>query len=505
MIIASLIEQQAFLYGERTFIFHDDKKISYFECNQQASRIAANLSSCGVAPGDTIIILMDNCLEFIYCFLGFGRIGAVMVPVNPTLKPEELVYIINHSAAETMIIAPEILPVLPRLKSLLPNVKRVFVTEGKIAEGAESFEKLLEPVEIPPICADEDSNASIVYTSGTTGTPKGVILSHRNYIWNTRGMIHSNPVTDTDRFLLVLPLFHVNGQVVSVLTPLMIGGEVVLINGRFNPFSILPLIEKYRITIMSAVPTIYGIMCKMHNTHSHDVGSIKFFVTGGAPMPEEIYRLTVQKFNKPLIMGYGLTEGTCASAVADSTEPIRWNSTGPALRHINIRLVDESMNDVPVGEIGEILISGPTVMKGYYKNPEATTDVLKNGWLKTGDLGRFDQDGYLYVVDRVKDMIIRGGLNIYPVQLEQVIQRMPKVEEVAVIGIDDPNWGQEVLAVIKRKLDTELYEIDVINYCKQYLALYKCPRFIRFVEEFPKTATGKIRKIDLKKQFHDVS
>jgi long-chain acyl-CoA synthetase len=504
MTISELLETQARRFGDRTAFLYNDQNISYRQCNDLAGRVAGNLKAQGVGAGDKVVILSGNCPEFLYCFFGFGRIGAVIVPVNPTLALEELVYIINDSDAETLILTAELAPYLPKLRELLPKVRQCFVIGGSADNGAKPFNVLLEAVEVPEPAATEDSDAALIYTSGTTGTPKGVVLTHGNYVWNARAVSYSTALTSADRFLCVLPLFHVNAQVVSVLTPVIVGCDFVLIGGRFNPFGILPLIEKYRATIMSAVPTIYGLLCRMHNAEGHDISSMRFFVSGAAPMPDEIYEATQKVLRKPLIMGYGLSEATCASAVADHLDPVQWDSVGPALRYVNIRIVDAEGKDMPVGEVGEILISGPTVMKGYYKNPEATAEVLQGGWLKTGDLGCFDDKARLHIVDRVKDMIIRGGLNIYPVQIEQVISRMPEVEEVSVVGVEEPTWGQEVLAVVKLNADCTLTEKQVIAFCGEHLAQYKRPKFVRFVDELPKTAIGKVRKNELAKQFKDI-
>ena len=504
MTISELLESQAHRLGDRTMLIYNDKNYSYRQCNDFAGRVAGNLKARGVADGDKVVVLSGNCPEFLYCFLGLGRIGAVIVPINPTLAPEELLYIINDSDAETVILAAELVPYLPKLREHLPKVRQYFVIGGSPDAGIEPFDALLEPVDVPGIDGTESHEAALIYTSGTTGTPKGVILTQGNYIWNARAMFASNALYPEDRFLCVLPLFHVNAQVVSVLTPILAGCDVVLVGGRFNPFGILPAIEKYRITIMSAVPTVYGLLCRMHSAEARDMESMRFFVSGAAPMPEEIYKATQKVLRKPLIMGYGLSEATCASAVANHAEPTPWNSVGPALRYVNIRIVDTEGRDLPVGDVGEILVSGPTVMKGYYKNPEATAEVLQGGWLKTGDLGRFDEYACLHIVDRVKDMIIRGGMNIYPVQVEQVITRMPEVEEVSVVGVDEPTWGQEVLAVIKLKEDCTLTEKQVVSFCGEHLAQYKRPRFVRFVAELPKTAIGKVRKNELARQYKDI-
>lgn len=504
MTIPELLEEQARRENDRVMIFIGSEQITYGEMHERTGRVAGNLKALGIAPGDKIAVLMENCLEYLYCFLGFGRIGAVMVPINPALSFEEVVYIVNDSEAETLVLKPELLDRLDEIRAALPRIKH-FITVGASTGDVLKFESLLAAVDIPPVEAGEPDDAALIYTSGTTGKPKGVILTHGNYIWDTRALSKSNYLHRKDRFLCVLPLFHVNAQVVSVLTPIMVQASIVLVAGAFNPFSLLHLIEQYRITIMSAVPTIYGLLTRLPKAGSADVSSVRFFVSGAAPMPRAIYDAVQQVFHKPLIMGYGLSEATCASAVADHEDPIHWNSSGPALRYTNIRIVDKEGKDVPVGAIGEILISGPTVMKGYYRNPEATAEVLQDGWLKTGDLGHFDEEGYLYIVDRVKDMIIRGGMNIYSAQVEQVIAAIPEVQESAVIGVDEPTWGQEVLAVVELKPGHTLEEKTVIEFCKKHLAAYKCPKYIRFEETLPKTAIGKVRKHELADRFKDIS
>ena len=506
MSIAALVEERARQHGSRTFLICEDTEYSFETMHERSTRVAVNLAAHGVQQGDKGVLLMGNCLEYLYVFLGAGRIGAVIVPVNPTLKADEIAHITNNSEAETLITVPELAPLLPQLRAVLPSVKRYFVA-GEATEDAESFSTLMAPVaEVPPIAAKPDDTAALIYTSGTTGLPKGVMLTHRNYLANALMLVKSQTVVEQDRFFCVLPLFHVNAQVVTILTPLMGGASVVLMK-KFNPFAILPMIQKHRPTIMSAVPTIYNVMCRLAKAQDqeYDLSSIRSFATGAAPMPEETYNEAFRTLKRPIIGGYGLTEATCASAAADARDPIKWNSVGSPLPYTIIRIVGEDGKDVPFGDVGEILIAGPTVMQGYYKNPAATAEVLRDGWLYTGDLGQFDQDGYLYIVGRVKDMIIRGGQNIYPQQIEDVISRLPGVEECCVVGVEEARWGQEVLAVVKRTENINLAESDVIQHCRRYLASYKCPAFVRFVDELPKTPTGKIKKVEVAASFANIA
>ena len=429
----------------------------------------------------------------------------MIVPVNPMLKPDEIAYIASDADATTVVTIPEFLPLLPSLRAMAPGIQHVFVLDDQAPEGVEPFGVLLAPTEdIPEIVAEENDDAALIYTSGTTGMPKGVILTHRNYLWNARMVKHAADLNSPDRFLCVLPVFHVNAQVITILTPLLVGATIVLM-GKFNAFGILPLITKHRITLLSAVPTIYNVLCALYRESEHDVSSIRLFASGAAPLPEETYQAVQRVLKRPLVNGYGLSEATCASACGDPKDPIKWNSVGSPFRYTNIRIVDSDGMEQPIGSVGEIVISGPTVMKGYYKNPEATKEVLQNGWLRTGDLGRFDEDGYLYIVGRIKDMIIRGGQNVYPAQIESVLSKLSGVEEACVVGVDEPRWGQEILAAVKLKEEATITEQEILDYCRDNLAQYKCPRFVRFVDDLPKTATGKIRKNLVAAQFADIA
>ena len=504
--IPGLLENQTAKYGSKNFILFDGQEHSYDFMHERACRVAENLRAHGVQPGEKIVILAGNCLEFLYLFLGLGRIGGVLVPVNPTLKPDEIAYIVQNSDAESLVMIPEFVPFLPVLRQKLPQVKRIFIIGGgEPVDGTEPYHVLLEPVaSVAPIATATDDEAALIYTSGTTGMPKGVVLSHRNYLANAAAMAHHVSMNENDRFFCVLPLFHVNAQVVTLLAPLTVGGDV-LVMSKFNPFAILPMIAEFRATILSAVPTIYNVMCRMAKADQYDVSSIRFFASGAAPLPEEIYLATQRVLKRPLVMGYGLSEATCASAAADFRDPIKWDSVGCALRYTTIRIVNDDGQDVPVGDVGEVWIAGPSVMKGYYKDPAATAEVLKGGWLATGDLGRIDSDGYLFIVGRKKDMIIRGGLNVYPQQIENVISRLAGVEECAVVGVEEPRWGQEILAVVKLADGQTIGEDEILRLCRAELAPYKQPRFVRFVEALPKTATGKIKKVEIAAQFADLA
>ena len=310
MTIPELLEKSVRQAPDLPMIIFEKEEVTYRQMLERSCLVAGNLKAQGIQPGDKIALMMGNCLEYLYCFMGCGRIGALLVPINPALSFEEFAYIIQNSEARFLIIMAQFRPVLPRLFEALPNLEKVFIL-GESCEHSSSFSELLQPVETPDIVTTEASDAALIYTSGTTGKPKGVILTHGNYAWDTLSLLRSNRITSRDRFLCVLPLFHVNAQVVSILTPTLCNATIILVGGTFTPYTILPLIEQHKITIMSAVPTIYGLMTRLPKAETTDVSSIRFFVSGAAPMPEAIYEAVQRVFKKPLIMGYGLSEATC--------------------------------------------------------------------------------------------------------------------------------------------------------------------------------------------------
>ncbi len=491
--LSEVLEQQASRYPERPYFHVDGMPVTLGEVNEQATRFAVNLWQRGIGPGDKVLTLLGNCLEFVYLFLGLSRIGAVIVPVNPSLNLDEVIYIAGNSDARVMVMTPSWMKHLDQIREKMPNLSHLFVVgEGAPPSGIEPVSVLSSPVEsVPGHAGSESDDACIIYTSGTTGLPKGVLLSHANYLWNSRIANYVVHLTESDRFLGILPFFHVNAQVGNIIMPLLYGASTVMI-ARFNPFAILPLIEEHKITLMNAVPTIYDIMSRMSDAEQYDVQSIRAFITGAAPLSESTYRAVQEKFNRNLRGGYGLTEATCVSTMAYPEDAEYWNTVGPPLPYMRFRIMGEDGREVPVGEIGEIQIAGPTVMKGYYKDPEATAEVLRDGWLRTGDLGRFDREGRLYIEGRLKEMIIRAGMNIYPQQIEQVLSEMEGIHETCVIGVPDPQTGEKVVAMVKKNPGYSLSESDVLAFCRERLAPYKCPKIVCFIDELPKTATGKI-------------
>jgi long-chain acyl-CoA synthetase len=499
MTVHELVEARAAELGDKTFVLFKEDEVSFSELAERMRRVAGGLAKLGLGKGDKIALLLPNCLEFLYSFFGAMTLGAVVVPVNPLLKEAEVSYIINNSDATAIVTCDRFLQRVLAARPECPQLKTV-ISDGD-AEGVVSFQKLLEGGdggELPPV--NEDDVAAIMYTSGTTGKPKGAVLTHGNYMADTEMLLKSVEIFAEDRFLCILPLFHVNAQVVTVLCPLHAGASMILMEG-FVPRGFLPALAKYKATTFSAVPTVYAVLNSFPDAEQYDLSHLRFCISGAAPLPVEVVQEFERKYNAFIVEGYGLTEGTCASSVTRLTGERKLGSIGLPLEGQAARIVDDEGNELPPRTVGEITVKGPNVMKEYYNNPEATAETIRDGWLHTGDLGYLDEEGCLYIVDRKKEMIIRGGMNVYPKEIEEVLYRHPAVLEAAIVGLPDKMWGEEIAAFVVLKPGQTLKQRDLVVYCKQNVASYKCPRKVFFVEQLPKTATGKIQKNRIVEQF----
>jgi long-chain acyl-CoA synthetase len=500
MTVTQLLEDWTARQPDKTFLLFKNEEITYQQLRDYMHAVACGLIKLGVKRGDNVCLLIPNRPEFMYSFFGVMRAGAVAVPINTLLKGEEISYIVNNCEAETIIVTDEYLDLFRSVRKGCPRIKHVISTTDD--DDVISLKHLLTtPIDeaLLPAIREED-DASIIYTSGTTGRPKGVILTHGNYMWDAKFMNDAVEMSTEDRFLCILPLFHVNAQVVTTLGPMYAGASMVLMD-EFSPKKLLPALEHYGATAFSGVPTVYAILNNLPDAEQYDLSKLRFCVCGAAPMPVEVFKEFEKKYKAFILEGYGLSEGTCASSVNPLGGKRKIGSIGLPYEGQPMKIFDDNDNEVPTGSVGEIVIRGPNVMKGYYNNPEATAETLRNGWLHTGDLGYVDEDGYFFIVGRKKEMIIRGGENIYPKEIEEVIYRHPAVREAAVVGLPDKVWGEEVAAFIVLRDQAALTEKDMIGYCMEHLADYKCPRKVFFVEELPKTATGKIQKNKVVERF----
>lgn len=443
---------------------------------------AGRLADAGVVAGDVVALMLPNQVEFVIAMFAAWRLGAVVTPINPGLTPVEAMHQVVDSKAALVISS----------------------TGDNIVDGVPSWivDMLMgggmndTPYNGVP-AVDPAALALLIYTSGTTGLPKGVMLDHANIMAMADMGRHSLQVSATDHCLLVLPLFHVNGIVVSILTPLSAGGRVT-IRRRFDIKTFFDDVEQLRPSYFSAVPTIYTLLNALPGDIRPDTTSLRYGICGAAPASAELLQSFEARYGFPLVEGYGLSEGTCASTINPFDGLRKPGTVGLPFVGQRIAIADSNGRHLAQGEIGEVLVQGPNVMRGYLGNPEATAKTIINGWLHTGDTGRIDEDGYLSIVGRLKEMIIRGGENIYPKEIEDVLLQYPGVLEAAVIGAPDETFGEIVVAYIAWQAGVEgsLSELD--QHCAERLTRYKRPSRINVIDSLPKNAVGKIDKPKLK-------
>jgi acyl-CoA synthetase (AMP-forming)/AMP-acid ligase II len=441
---------------------------------------AGRLSNAGVRNGDVVAVKLPNRVELVTTVFAAWKIGAAVTPVNPSLTPSEVAYQLTDSAARVLVT---------------DTAEQDFrVPVRTVADLAAPG----RPGAVPDEPRRPEDVALLVYTSGTTGRPKGVELTHANLMAMAQGINEAMGSGPDTHSLLILPLFHVNGIVVSVLAPLLAGGQTT-IAGRFDPRRFFDLVAQHRPTFFSAVPTIYSMLAALPVEVAPDTSSLRFAICGAAPMPPQLIESFEARYGVPIIEGYGLSEGTCASTTNPLNGIRKPGTVGVALPGQRIAILDSHGRPVAAGTPGEVAIAGPTVMRGYLNRPQETAEAIVDGWLRTGDIGFLDADGYLTLVDRAKDMIIRGGENIYPKELESVLYAHPGVREAAVVGRPDAIYGQVPVAFVALKPDVNTSVEQLAAHLEVSLAKFKRPEII-VTESIPKNAVGKIDKPALRRQ-----
>lgn len=449
---------------------------------RDTAALAARLAASGVSQGDVIAILLPNCAEIVTTMFAAWSLGAALTPVNPALTDPEVVYQLQDS--ETKVIIGD-----ERAGRLAAGLEMTHVDASTIHTGTRADS---ENAPAGVAGAGPEDFALIIYTSGTTGKPKGCILDHSNITAMVSSISTHLEIDTHDTSLLVLPLFHCNGLLIGVLSVLLAGGTVV-VAPRFDPKTFWDVVEAERPTFFSAVPTMYA-MLDAHTTRAVDTSSLRFLVCGAAPMPAKLLERFQERFGVPVVEGYGLSEGSVASTVNPLRGPRKAGTVGPALPGQQVRIATPDGATAKQGEHGEILIKGANVMRGYLGRPEETAKVLHDGWLHTGDVGYLDEDGYLVLVDRIKDMIIRGGENIFPKEIEFVLYQHPDVLEVAVVGHPDPVFGEVPVAYVAPVPGRQLHVAELERHCLASLAKYKVPRRFVIIPSLPKNSVGKIVK-----------
>jgi long-chain acyl-CoA synthetase len=489
--LARLGEENVERFGEYVAMHFEGRELTNVDQQRAAARVAGALTRLGVGPGDRVVVLLPNCPEVLQAYGGVLKVGAVIVPIVFLLTAEEVRHILADSGARLVITSPE-------LAGKVEGWPGPVVLVGGDGPGARSWDEWLraESDTFPTAARADTDLAVILYTSGTTGKPKGVALSHANLASNARAAASLSELDRTQWNLGVLPLSHSYG-LVTMNAGHILGTKAVLLRW-FNPELVLETIARFRVQAMAGVPTMYVYLLNYPGGEAFDTSSMRQWGSGAAPLPLEIVEPFEKKFGGRLVEGYGLTE---ASPVVSSTRLSgvrKLGSVGQAIPGVQIAILDDEDRALPAGETGEIGVRGPNVMLGYYGLPEETARALRNGWLHTGDVGRLDEDGFLYIVERKKDLIIRGGFNVYPREVEEVLYAHPGVAEAAVVGVHDPLMGEEVCAFVALKDGALVDAGALIAFCQSRLAKYKCPREVRFLASLPKNPVGKILRKELR-------
>lgn len=507
MNLARLAEANIHKFKEYVaLIFEDAATNSYEEyTNVQlykiSNRFAHALRKRGVKKGDFVSVVLPNSPYVTKVFQAILKIGATINPIIFALTQGEITYILRDAAPSCVVTSPELYEKIKASAEGANYSGDIIVVGHKQIPGALSFESLIQesPEEFEIVDTADEDLAIVMYTSGTTGVPKGVMLTHKNLNFIATTGVKIFPSDQGTTGLCVLPLNHSYG--VTLMNGSYLSGSKIVLHPWFNPEATLQAFAKHRITQFAGVPTMYIMLLNTYNPQIHDTSSIEVFVVSAAPMPVGLLNVVEEKLGGRIFEGYGLTEAAPSVSIQRRDMPVKRGSVGLPIPDVSVKIFDDKDQEVPRGAWGEIVVRGPNIMKGYLNKPKETAEVLRNGWLHTGDIGYMDEDGELYITDRKKDLIIRGGENISPSEIEEVIFKHPGVLEAAVIGVPDPKYGEEVKAIIVPKPGQKLTEQEILDFCSGKLARFRCPKTVSFLESLPKNLVGKVLKREIRKMF----
>ena len=500
MSLALLSDDNIQRFGEYEALAFEGRRITNMDQHRAASRVAHALVRLGVLPGDRVVVMLPNCPQVMQSYGGILRVGAVIVPVIFLLGEAEVAHIVADSEARVVITSSDMVGKIEKQIGVLPNLRHVLLVDGGGQSGLRSFEEETdgESDRFEAVPRGDGDLAVILYTSGTTGTPKGVALSHANLESNARASASLFEL-DRERWSVgVLPLSHSYG--LTVMNAGHILGTRSALLRWFNPEEVLRTIQEFRAEAMSGVPTMFVYLLNYPGASAYDTSTMRVWGSGAAPLPVEVVEPFERRFGGKLLEGYGLTEASPVVTAHRLSGVRKLGSVGQPIPGVTVSIRDDDDRALPVDEVGEVCVQGPNVMVGYYRNPEETAKTIRGGWLRTGDMGRLDADNYLYIVERKKDLIIRGGFNIYPRDVEEALYAFPGVAEAAVIGLPDTLMGEEVVAFVVLKPGQAATADEVAGFCQTRLAKYKCPKEIRFVDALPKSPVGKILRKELRGQ-----
>ncbi|MEH7416489.1 fatty acid--CoA ligase family protein [Neobacillus drentensis] len=510
MSFSTKLHENAKYSGSKIAYYFKDQSSTYAELNQAITQFASGLEKLGIKKGDHIALLLDNSPQFVISLHGAFRLGATVIPINPIYTANEIGYILNNGDVKAVVALKSLIPLLEQKQTLLSKVEHyVYVETEQKTENLESLSIYSKLKSFTNLMASGNLNfqepeihgedvAVILYTSGTTGKPKGAMLTHKNLYSNAMDVSHDLKMTSDDRIITVLPMFHAFCLTDCLNAPIVCGATILIVP-KFSPKEIFRLGKKYKPTIFFGVPTMYSFLYQFSEGNPEHLEALRFCFSGGASLPVSLLRNFEDKFNVVILEGYGLSETSPTTTFNPLDRERKPGSIGTSIIHVENKVVNELGEEVPVGEVGELIVRGPNVMKGYYKMPEETKRAIKDGWLYTGDLATMDEDGYFYIVDRKKDLIIVGGYNVYPREVEEALYHHPDIVEAAVFGIPDSDRSEAVVAYVVTK-NPFITEEQLHAYCKEHLAKYKLPSVIEMIEELPKSGTGKILRRVLKEQ-----
>lgn len=501
--IGSWLTKREFLTPEKEAVVDGERRLNYRELNRRVNRLAGALQGLGLKSGDRISILAYNCLEFLETIMAAAKLGLILVPLNWRLTAAELSFILNDSGAETLLFDSELQELVRGVMGNTALTQYVVFGEQKILE-AKVYESLLAgqaqsepPLEVMPTL---DTPHIIMYTAGTTGKPKGAILSQGASFWNVLNLNLAMDFTSNDRNLVVLPMFHIGGIGLFTL-PMLYNGGTAILQRTFDPVKTLALLREEKISLFFGVPAIFLALIQHPDFDADVFKNVRVVMSGGAPLPVNL----VKQYHEAGIIlqqGFGMSEAAPSIATLGKDLALKKaGSIGRAVFHLDARVVDDDMNDVPTGDVGELIIRGPNLLQSYWNRPEATQEAFSGVWFHTGDLARMDENGDLYIVERKKDMFISGGENVYPAEVENAIYELPQIAEAAVIGVDDEKWGEVGRAVVVLKKGQRLTAEAIIDHLKGRLAKYKLPKSVVFSDQLPRNAAGKVLKTVLRQEY----
>ena len=507
MNLIDVMKRSAEQSPNKIYLKYGKTRVTFRQFYDSALKMAGGLRELGLKKGDRAALLLNNSVEFVVSYFAVLSAGAEVVPLNTFLRQEEIIYILNDSRAKILITSADFKEQLKDFNSNKAQaLEHVICSCVPWDKNFLSYESVMKKA--PAIALDSSINDSdvavIIYTSGTTGHPKGAMLTHKNLVSNADSSVRAIKITIKDRFITFLPMFHAFTFTVCVFIPLYLQCTMTIIKS-IQPFSlILKSIMFDRITVFVAIPQVYNVLAgKKIPFFFKMINPIRVCVSGAAPLAGEVLKKFEEKMKVPLVEGYGLSEASPVVSVNPLDGVRKPGSVGPAIPDVKVEIADESGAFVKRGEVGEIAVSGPNIMKGYFNREMETSEILKNGWLYTGDIGKMDEDGYIYILDRKKDLILVNGMNLYPREVEEVLYRHPAVQDAAVVGIKDEAHGEIPVCVIQLKDGSSASDAEMRKFCRPYLANFKIPHRFEFWKELPRTGTGKVLKREIKRLMNE--